>query len=190
MCAALALRIAPYHTVVRNVTLCITAILIVEWYRRFRSGTGNQGEVAAYFRFSPKPEMSLHRSETPLCATSRHMQCSKQPVNLGAFGQVLGSLTDYNLASADEDDLSVLRNIAPSHHGHIVEIDPNGLRFEIGTLHPRCHSRKLFFIGIDPASIQISLSALVKLDRVHQGYTTNRITARSHSEERRTSARR
>jgi hypothetical protein len=36
------------------------------------------------------------------------MQCSKQPVNLGAFGQVLGSLTDYNLASADEDDLSVL----------------------------------------------------------------------------------
>ena len=53
------------------------------------------------------------------------MQCSKQPINLGAFGQVLGSLTDYNLASADEDDLSVLRSIAPSHHGHIVEIVAN-----------------------------------------------------------------
>src|SRR5215510_5364898 len=56
----------------------------------------------------------------------RHMQCSKQPVNLGAFGQILGSLTDYNLASADEDDLSVLRSIAPSHHSYIVEINPNG----------------------------------------------------------------
>ena len=54
------------------------------------------------------------------------MQCSKQPGNLGAFGQVLGSLADYNLASADEDDLSVLRSIAPSHHRYIVEIDPNG----------------------------------------------------------------
>jgi hypothetical protein len=46
-------------------------------------------------------------------------------------GQVLESLTDYNLASADEDDLSVLRSIAPSHHGYIVEINPNGLCFEI-----------------------------------------------------------
>ena len=76
------------------------------------------------------------------------MLCSKQPVNLGAFGQILGSLTDYNLASADEDDLSVLRSIAPSHHGYIVEIDPNGLCFEIGALHPRCHSRKLFLPGL------------------------------------------
>jgi hypothetical protein len=76
------------------------------------------------------------------------MQCSKQPVNLGAFGQVLGSLTDYNLASADEDDLSVLRSIAPSHHGYIVEINPNGLCFEIGALHPRCHYRKLSLPGL------------------------------------------
>jgi hypothetical protein len=47
--------------------------------------------------------------------------------HLGALGQVLGSLTDYNLASAYEDDLSVLRSIAPSHHGYIVQINPNGL---------------------------------------------------------------
>ena len=47
------------------------------------------------------------------------MQCSKPPVNLGAFGQVLGSLTDYNLASADEDDLGVLRkNRAKSSRLH------------------------------------------------------------------------
>jgi len=76
------------------------------------------------------------------------MQSSKQPVNLGAFGQVLGSLTDYNLASADEDDLSVLRGIAPSHHGYIVEINPNGLCFEIGALHPRCHCRSLSLPGL------------------------------------------
>jgi hypothetical protein len=78
----------------------------------------------------------------------RHMQCSKRPINLGAFGQVLGSLTDYNLASADEDDLSVLRSIAPSHHGYIVEINPNGLCLEIGALHPRCHCLKLFLPGL------------------------------------------
>src|SRR5262249_53264048 len=78
----------------------------------------------------------------------RHMQCSKQPINLGAFGQVLGSLTDYNLASTDEDDLSVLRSIAPSHHGYIVEINPKGLCFEIGALHPRCHCRKLSLPGL------------------------------------------
>ena len=76
------------------------------------------------------------------------MQCSKQPVNLGTFGQVLGSLTDYNFASADEDDLGVLRSIAPSHHGYIVEIDPNGLCFEIGALHPRCHCRSLSLPGL------------------------------------------
>jgi hypothetical protein len=52
------------------------------------------------------------------------MQRSKQ---LGAFGQALGSLKDYNLAPADENDLGVLRGIAPSHHGYIVEINPNGL---------------------------------------------------------------
>jgi hypothetical protein len=75
------------------------------------------------------------------------MQCSKQPVNLGAFGQVLGSLTDYNLASTDEDDLSVLRSIAPSHHGYIVEINPNGLCLEISALHPRCHRRCLSLPG-------------------------------------------
>ena len=84
----------------------------------------------------------------PLCAIRRHMQCSKRPINLGAFGQVLGSLTDYNLASADEDDLSVLRSIAPSHHSYIVKIDPNGLCFEIGALHPRCHCRKLSLPGL------------------------------------------
>src|SRR5215472_10689063 len=83
-----------------------------------------------------------------LCAISGHMQCSKQPANLGTFGQVLGSLTDYNLASADEDDLGVLWSIAPSHHGYIVEIDPNGLRFEISARHPRCHSRKLSLPGL------------------------------------------
>ena len=76
------------------------------------------------------------------------MQCSKQPVNLGAFGQVLGSLTDYNLASADEDDLSVLRSIASSDHGCIVEINPNGLCLEIGALHPRCHCRSLSLPGL------------------------------------------
>jgi len=76
------------------------------------------------------------------------MQSSKQPVNLGAFGQVLGSLTDYNLASADEDDLSVLRSIASSDHGCIVEINPNGLCFEIGALHPRCHCRSLSLPGL------------------------------------------
>src|SRR6516165_2554086 len=79
------------------------------------------------------------------------MQCSKQPVNLGTFGQVLGSLTDYNFASADEDDLGVLRSIAPGHHGYIVEIDPNGLCFEISALHPRCHSRKLSLPGRKPS---------------------------------------
>jgi hypothetical protein len=84
----------------------------------------------------------------PLSAISRHMQCSKQPVNLGALGQALGLLTDYNLAPADENDLSVLRNIAPSHHGYIVEINPNGLCFEIAALHPRCHSRKLSLPGM------------------------------------------
>jgi hypothetical protein len=92
------------------------------------------------------------------CAIRRHMQCSKQPVNLGAFGQIFGSLTDYNLASADEDDLRVLQSIAPSHHGYIVEINPNGLCFEIGALHPRCHCRSLFLARIDPASIQIALA--------------------------------
>jgi hypothetical protein len=66
----------------------------------------------------------------------------KQPINLGALGQIFGSLTDYNLASADEDDLSVLRSIAPSHHGYIVEINPNGL----------CRHT------LDPASIQIALA--------------------------------
>jgi hypothetical protein len=72
-------------------------------------------------------------------------ECEKWPLvdavqqtagQLGAFGQVLGSLTDYNLPSADEDDLSILWSIAPSHHGYIVEINPNGLCFEISTLHP------------------------------------------------------
>jgi hypothetical protein len=76
------------------------------------------------------------------------MQCSKQPVNLGAFGQALGPLTDYNLAPADENDLSVPRNIAPSHHGHIVKINPNGLCFDVAALHPRCHSRKLSLRGM------------------------------------------
>src|SRR5215475_1359779 len=70
------------------------------------------------------------------------------PSILAAFGQVLGSLTDYNLASADEDDLSVLRSIAPSHHSNIVEINPNGLCFEIGALHPRGHCRKLSLPGL------------------------------------------
>src|SRR6516165_7340812 len=79
------------------------------------------------------------------------MRCSKQPVNLGTFGQVLGSLADYNFASADEDDLGVLRSIAPSHHGYIVEIDPNGLCFEISAFHPRCHSRKLSLPGRKPS---------------------------------------
>ena len=82
-------------------------------------------------RFTPKSGHCLARLECPLCANRRHMQCSKQPVNLGTFRQVLGSLTDYNFASADEDDLGVLRSIAPSHHGYIVQIDPNGLCFEI-----------------------------------------------------------
>jgi hypothetical protein len=85
------------------------------------------------------------------------MQCSKQPVNLGAFGQVLGSLTDYNLASADEDDLSVLRSIAPSHHGYIVEINANGLCFEIGALHPRCHCLKLSLPGLIPLQSKLPL---------------------------------
>jgi hypothetical protein len=96
----------------------------------------------------PTPDVGLRRSEPTLWAIRRHMQCSKQPVNLGAFGQVLGSLTDYNLASADEDDLSVLRSIAPSHHCYIVEINPNGLCFEIGALHPRCHCRSLSLPGL------------------------------------------
>jgi hypothetical protein len=94
-------------------------------------------------RYSPDSGHSLDRWVRLLSAKRRHMQCSKQPVNLGRFDQVLGSLTDYNFASADEDDLSVLRSIAPSHHGYVVEIDPNGLCFEISALHPRCHSRKL-----------------------------------------------
>jgi hypothetical protein len=81
------------------------------------------------------------------------MQCSKQPVNLGAFGQALGLLTDYNLAPADENNLSVLQIIAPCHHSYIVEINPNGLCFEIAALHPRCHSRKLSLPGNDPASL-------------------------------------
>jgi hypothetical protein len=78
----------------------------------------------------------------------RHMHCSKQRINLGAFGQVLGSLTNYNLASPDKDDLSVLRGIAPGHHGYIVEINPNGLCFEIGALRPRCHCQKLSLPGL------------------------------------------
>jgi hypothetical protein len=73
------------------------------------------------------------------------------------------------LASADEDDLSVLRSIALSHHGYIVEINPNGLCFEIGALHPRCHLPETLLARIDPASVQIALSALVNLDRVHEG---------------------
>src|SRR5262249_28087083 len=40
------------------------------------------------------------------------------------------------------------RSIAPSHHGYIVEINPNGLCFEIGALHPRCHYRKLSLPGL------------------------------------------
>ena len=37
----------------------------------------------------------------------------RQPaVNLGAFGQALGALKDYNLAPADENDLGVLRDAA------------------------------------------------------------------------------
>ena len=47
------------------------------------------------------------------------------------------------MASADEDDLRVLRSVTPTHHGYIVEINPNGLCFEIGALRPRCHCRKL-----------------------------------------------
>jgi hypothetical protein len=86
------------------------------------------------------------------------MRCSELPVNLGTFGQVLGSLTDYDLASADEDDLSVLRSIAPSHHGYIVEINPNGLCFEIGALHPRCHCRKLSLPGLILLQFQIALA--------------------------------
>src|SRR6516162_4847170 len=98
-------------------------------------------------RFTPKSRHWNSVVECPLCAKSGHMQCSKQPANLGTLGQVLGSLTDYNFASADEDDLGVPRSIAPSHHGYIVEIDPNGLCFEISALHPRCHSRKLSLPG-------------------------------------------
>jgi hypothetical protein len=86
------------------------------------------------------------------------MQCSKQRIKLGAFGQVLGSLTNYNLASADEDDLSVLRSIAPGHHGYIVEINPNGLCFEIGALHPRCHCQKLSLPGLILLQTQIAFA--------------------------------
>ena len=99
-------------------------------------------------RFHPVSDQIADIAPRQQSAIRRHMQCSKQPVNLGAFGQVLGSLTDYNLASADEDDLSVLRGIAPSHHGYIVEINPNGLCFEIGALHPRCHCRSLSLPGL------------------------------------------
>ena len=98
-------------------------------------------------RFAPKSRHQEALLGCPLCAKSGLMQCSKQPVNLGTTGQVLGSLTDYNFASADEDDLGVLRSIAPSHHGYIVEIDPNGLCFQISALHPRCHSGKLSLPG-------------------------------------------
>src|SRR5262245_29227123 len=76
------------------------------------------------------------------------MHCSKQGINLGAFGQVLGSLTNYNLASPDKDDLSVLRGIAPGHHGYIVEINPNASCFQIGALRPRCQCQKFSLPGL------------------------------------------
>ena len=89
------------------------------------------------------PRFRINRANEPgFVRPAEKFIAPQAPVlNLRAFGQVLGSLTDYNLASADEDDLSVLRSIAPSHHRYIVEIDPNGLCFEIGAFHPRCHSR-------------------------------------------------
>ena len=74
------------------------------------------------------PRFRINRANEPgFVRPAEKFIAPQAPVlNLLAFGQVLGSLTDYNLASADEDDLSVLRSIAPSHHRYIVEIDPNG----------------------------------------------------------------
>src|SRR5262249_24718681 len=138
-----------------------------------------------HVRFTPKSGHVQCTSACPLWAIRRHMQCSKQPVNLGAFGQVLGSLTDYNLASADEDDLSVLRSIAPSHHGYIVEINPNGLCFEIGALHPRCHCRKLSLPGLILLQSKLPLRLPARAARqLADQSTTRRVESSSTSDAR------
>src|SRR6516164_10003677 len=54
------------------------------------------------------------------------MQCSKRPVNLGAFGQALGLLTNYNLAPADEKDprMTALRRRGKLCYGSFLKIHP------------------------------------------------------------------
>jgi hypothetical protein len=56
----------------------------------------------------------------------KHMQCSKRPVNLGAFGQALGLLTNYNLAPADEKDprMTALRRRGKLCYGSFLKIHP------------------------------------------------------------------
>src|SRR5262249_24397379 len=76
---------------------------------------------------SPPIASELWRcSETTRCARSRHMQCSKRPVNLGAFGQALGLLRNYNLAPADEKDprMTALRRRRKLCYGSFLKIHP------------------------------------------------------------------
>jgi hypothetical protein len=139
----------------------------MELRARERGGPPNRPTCCGLKRQSAQRSSSFTRPCWPtwrrrFTASSSHRQCSDQ--------EQFGLATRFQaLASADEDDLSVLRSIALSHHGYIVEINPNGLCFEIGALHPRCHLPETLLARIDPASVQIALSALVNLDRVHEG---------------------
>jgi hypothetical protein len=112
----------------------------------------------------------------------------QQPANLGTFGQVLGSLTDYNFASADEDDLGVLRSIAPGHHGYIVEIDPKvcalrSVHFTHDTIAGNSpyqdeHSRAASFDHITPDGMMRS-SAFAVLRLIKNSYFVACTTGRS-----------
>jgi hypothetical protein len=66
------------------------------------------------------------------------MQCSKRPVNLGAFGQAIGFLTNYNLAPADEKDprMTALRRRGKLCYGSFLKIHP-----AVSVGHPAASSR-------------------------------------------------
>ena len=97
---------------------------------RSRHLPGHRGPQRRLRPHSVTPRFRINRANEPgFVRPAEKFIAPQAPVlNLLAFGQVLGSLTDYNLASADEDDLSVLRSIAPSHHRYIVVQRRTGTR--------------------------------------------------------------
>ena len=123
--------------------------------------------ATAHVRFAPKADKKRSVSVCPFCARGRHMQCSKRPVNLGAVGQAIGFLTNYNLAPADEKDprMTALRRRGKLCYGSFLKSTP---RFQSAT-------------ALRNSTIRTRNANRLLLSR--QNLLSMRVTTRSHRKE-------